>query len=233
MSEVISQALMDRYRKVGVPTIYSGVKDKGFTQCYMKGVTNFSPGQRLVGRARTVRYLPWRPDIAEDTDRGEDSPEYRAMGSCGPGDVLVAGVSGRKWDAIGGDMVLLHLKMVEAEGVITDGGIRDVGEVLSYGYKVFAGGRTPAGRGPAIMSYEDGTVIECGGITIRPGDLMVADDDGIVCVPQQYAEEIIRWAEEHEEFEQEIKSMILKENVPPGKYYNAAMFERLHENRKR
>ena len=220
------QELMDRYAKVGVPTVYSALVHQGFDHCFMRGVTSFTPGQRLIGRARTVRYLPTRPDIVAETNRGADSPEYRAMGSCGPGDVLVAGAAGRRWAAIAGDVVMLHRKMVGAEGVITDGGIRDMGAVLEYGFKVFAGGRTPAGRDPFLMSYEDNGVVQCGGVTVRPGDLMVADDDGIICVPTQLAEEVIQRSEEHEEV---LKSMILKEQVPPGKYYNKETFDRLHK----
>ena len=157
---------------------------------------------------------------------------YRGIAAwCGDsgnaGAVLVVDALGRKWAAIGGEMVLLHLKIVGAEGIVTDGGIRDMDAVLEYGYKVYAGGRTPAGRSPFIMSYEEQVVIQCGGITVRPGDLIVADDDGIVCVPQQLAIEVLEWSEEHDEVEKTVKSMILKDGVAPGKYYNAATFARL------
>jgi 4-hydroxy-4-methyl-2-oxoglutarate aldolase len=65
---------------------------------------------------------------------------------------------------------------------------------------------------------------------VRQGDLIVADDDGIVCVPKQHAAEIIKWAEEHERVEEIVKEMILQEGVAPGKYYNAETFARLHED---
>ena len=223
----ITMDVIERYRKVGATTAYNGVLQNGFPQCFMKGVECFTPGAKLVGRAKTVRYLPFRPDVMKETNHEDDSPEYRAMGACGPGDVLVVDALGRKWAAIGGEMVLLHLKIVGAEGIVTDGGIRDMDAVLEYGYKVYAGGRTPAGRSPFIMSYEEQVVIQCGGITVRPGDLIVADDDGIVCVPQQLAIEVLEWSEEHDEVEKTVKSMILKDGVAPGKYYNAATFARL------
>ena len=226
----ISMEMIERFREIPATTVYNGVLQHGFPQCFMKGVQSFTPGSRLVGRAKTVRYLPYRPDILAETNNNEDAPEYHAMGSCGPGDVLVADALGRKWAAIGGEMVLLHLKIVGAEGLVTDGGIRDMEAVLSYGYKVYAGGRTPAGRSPFIVSYEHGGIIQCGGITVRQGDLIVADDDGIVCVPKQHAAEIIGWAEEHERVEHIVKEMILKDGVAPGKYYNAETFARLHED---
>ncbi len=231
--EQVSDEIMDRFRKVGVPTVYSALIRLGYNKCYMKGVRSFTPGERLVGRARTLSYIPTRPDIVEETVRGEDSPEYQAMGSCGPGDVLVVDASGDRWAAIGGDIVLMHLKMVGAEGVITDGGIRDIPAVRKYGYGIYAAGETPAARQPYLVSHAHNVDIRCGGISVRPGDLMVAEDDSIVCVPAKLAEEVIDWAEEHEAVEEIIREMILKEGVPPGKYYNPQMFERLKEQRRK
>ena len=231
-TQEISKEIMDRYAHVGVPTLYGAVTRLGYDLCFMTGVRNFTPGQRVVGRARTLRYMPTRPDIIEDRPRGADAPEYKAMGSCGPGDILVVGAMGNTVAAIGGDMILLHLKMVGAEGVVTDGGIRDMQTVKGYGYGVFAGAVTPASRQPYLASYDENVDIACGDITVRPGDLIVGDDDGIVCVPRQHAEEVIDWAQEHEELEDEIKAMILEENVPPGKYYNRETFERLAKERR-
>lgn len=229
--QTISDELIARYRRVGVPTVYTGVSNLGYALCFMTGIKSFTPGEKLVARARTLRFIPTRPDIASERPRTEHSPEFVAMGSCGPGDVLVAGALGIVDAAIGGDMILLHLKMVGAEGVVTDGGIRDIDVVRGYGYKVFAGGATPASRAPYFVGYDENVDVPCGGITVRPGDLIVADDNGIVCVPQQHAEEVIDWAEEHEGLEEQIKEMILRDNVPPGKYYNAETFDRVKKAR--
>lgn len=229
--QTISDELIARYRRVGVPTVYTGVSNLGYALCFMTGIKSFTPGEKLVARARTLRFIPTRPDIASERPRTEHSPEFVAMGLCGPGDVLVAGALGIVDAAIGGDMILLHLKMVGAEGVVTDGGIRDIDVVRGYGYKVFAGGATPASRAPYFVGYDENVDVPCGGITVRPGDLIVADDNGIVCVPQQHAEEVIDWAEEHEGLEEQIKEMILRDNVPPGKYYNAETFDRVKKAR--
>jgi regulator of RNase E activity RraA len=150
---------------------------------------------------------------------GEDSPEYHAMGSCGAGDVLVCDAMGKRYAAIGGDVKLLQLKMMGAEGVVTDGGIRDLELVKGYGLKVFAGDRTPMGGADEIDPFEANGTIQCGGVAVRPGDLIVADDDGVVVVPKQLAAEVIEWVEEHEGAEEYVKGLIEKERVAPGKYY--------------
>ena len=227
----ISDALIERYRKVSSATVYSGVRRKGYDPSFMKGVHARTPGSHLVGRAKTLRFVPPRPDIMRETELGADSPEYVAMGSCEPGDVMVFDAMGKSWASIGGDVKLLQLKMRGAEGLVTDGAIRDLSAVAEYGYKLFSGGRTGAVGAPDVWPYEANGTIQCGGVAVRPGDLIVGDDDGVVVVAPSIAEEVIEWVEEHEKAEEHIKSLIESEDVAPGKYYNAATFERLARER--
>ena len=108
--------LLDRYRNVAVATVYGDVRRLGYEPCFMKDVQSFTPGAKLVGRARTLRFIPPRPDISRETHRGEDSPEYRAMGSCGLGDVLVCDAMGKRYAAIGDDDgIVVVPKQVAAE----------------------------------------------------------------------------------------------------------------------
>ena len=155
------------------------------------------------------------------------------MGSCQQGEVLVCDAMGRRYASVGGDVKLLQLKMVGAAGVVTDGAIRDLDIVRTYGLAVFAQDRSPAG-GPAegISPYEENVAIACGGVAVRPGDLIVGDDDGVVVVARAVVSDVIDWAEEHERSEEHIKELIQRENVAPGKYYNPETFERLSRNRR-
>ena len=98
----LSDELLQRYRNVGVATVFSGARRWGFEPCLMKGVATFTPGARLAARARTLRFVPYRADILAETRRGEDSPEYQAAGSCGPGDVLVCDALGLPYGGVGG-----------------------------------------------------------------------------------------------------------------------------------
>ena len=70
-----------------------------------------------------------------------------------------------------------------------------------------------------IDPYEANVTIQCGGVAVRPGDLIVADDDGVVVVPAAVVEEVIDWVEEHEAVEEYVKGLIASEGVAPGKYY--------------
>ena len=227
----ISDLILERYRKAAVATVYGGVREMGYEPCFMRGVTAMTPGQHLAGRARTLRFVPPRTDIQRETQRGAESPEYQAMGSCGPGDVMVMDAMGKSWASIGGDVKILHLKLVGAEGLVTDGAIRDLDAVKSYGLKLFAGGRTGAIGIPDVWPYEANGTVQCGGVAVRPGDVIVGDDDDTVVVAQSIATAVIDWAEDHEEAEESIKRLIERENVAPGKYYSTETFERLRAER--
>ena len=66
---------------------------------------------------------------------------------------------------------------------------------------------------------EENVQIQCGGVLVRPGDVLVGDGDGGVVVPSWYAEECVAVVEEHEAVEANVKDKIMRDNVPPGRYY--------------
>lgn len=214
----VPQEILDRFKKVTTATVYSAVRRNGSPKCFMEDVYPMTPGQRMAGRARTLRCLPPRPDLNREVQIGEDSPDYEAMALCGPGDVLVVDAMKIPYATILGDVKLLQLRMQGADGFVTDGAIRDLDVVKTYGFAIFAQRRTPTATDYAI-GYEGNVAIQCAGVLVRPGDIVVGDDDGIVVVPAYMAEEVIAWVEEHERAEEYVKKKILNENCRPGRYY--------------
>ncbi|MBK36927.1 MAG: hypothetical protein CME26_15535 [Gemmatimonadetes bacterium] len=218
----VPDSVLNRFRVLPIATVWSHTqKDAGVPLPFMEGVYPFTKACRLAARARTIRYLPPRPDLVEETKLGEDSPEYRAMGRCGKGDVLVCDLMGSTRPCVFGDVKAMQLKMNNAEGIVTDGGIRDVDimEEEDYGLVVYAGARTPYGSAPWAVPAEENVQIQCGGVLVRPGDVLVGDGDGVVVVPSWFAEECVSIVEEHEGVEAYIKKKIEAEGCAPGKYY--------------
>lgn len=229
----LTDELVERYRKITSATAYSGTwqlappggqewfASANYQLCLMRGVKQMTPGKKMVGRARTLRFVPSRPDLLKITRRGGDSPEYRAMARCGPGDVLV--VEAHTFDeyaCILGNMKTRMLWHQQAEGLVTDGAIRDLQMISDdYGLSVFAANRSPAGNLPFLEAYEENEPVNVGGVLVLPGDMIVADDDGVVVVPADCAEEVINWIEEQEEAEEWVIRLIDEERVPPGTYY--------------
>ena len=126
------------------------------------------------------------------------------MALCGPGDALVVDFMRQPYATDLGDVKLLQLQMQGADGFVTDGAIRDLDVIAGYGFAVFAQRRTPTALEYG-KAYEVNVPIQCAGVLVRPGDLIAADDDGVVVVPAALAEEVIDWVEEHEEAEEHVK----------------------------
>jgi len=218
----VSQPILDRFKELPVATVWHVVHTyAGVPLPFMDNVRPFTPGKRLAARARTMRYLPPRPDLAALTPAGEDAIDYRAMSRCGPGDVLVVDIMGNPSAAVFGDVKGLQLRMNNADGVVCDGGIRDLDIMVeeNYGLIIYARDRTPYGGGPWVFPAEENINIQCGGALVRPGDVLVGDNDGVVVVPSWFAEECVELTEVYETAEGLAKERILAENVVPGRHY--------------
>jgi regulator of RNase E activity RraA len=216
----VPDEVLEGLKKLPTATVYGAVRSMGSTLNVCEGLKAFSPGQKMAARARTLRFLPLRDDLHADTPKGEASPEYVAMGKCGPGDVLVADIAGDVKTVVAGDVKLLQLKMNNADGVVINGAIRDLGvlEDEDYDLIVYATARSLHG-GPTASPAEEDIQINVGGALVRPGDVMVGDDDGVIVVPSWMAAAVLEHATEHEEVENYIKTKIEAEGVAPGKYY--------------
>jgi 5-oxopent-3-ene-1,2,5-tricarboxylate decarboxylase / 2-hydroxyhepta-2,4-diene-1,7-dioate isomerase len=216
----VPQSVLDGFKTIPTATVYSGCRSMGHIYSVCESLRPYTDVGRFAARARTLRFLPDRPDIRAEVMVGEGAPEYRAMGRCGPGDVLVADIMGLSRDVVAGDVKLLQLAMNNADGVIIDGAIRDLGviEDEEYGLTVYAAARSFHGN-PATVPAEENIQIQCGGALVRPGDVMVGDGDGVLVVPSWMAQDVLEWAIEHEEVENYIKEKIRAEGVAPGKYY--------------
>jgi regulator of RNase E activity RraA len=219
----VPDSVLARFKKLPVATIWSHVvRDAGVALPFIEGLTLYTPGmERLAARARTLRFLPPRPDLLSEVASGEHAPEYVAMGRCGPGDVLVCDMMGNTDACIFGDVKALQLKMNKADGIVTDGSMRDLDVMEDEGYNliVYARGRTPYASNPWAHPAEENTQIQVGGVLVRPGDVLVGDGDGVVVVPSWYAEECVQIVEDHEGVEAYVKMKIERDNVPPGRYY--------------
>lgn len=217
----VPQPVLDGLKSIPTATVYGAVCHFGSPLNVCEGVINLTPGrQRFAARARTLRFLPVRPDLMSERTGGEDELEYRAMGRCGPGDVLVADIMGSRQDVVAGDVKLLQLALNRADGVVVDGAIRDLDVIVDeeYGLTVYARQRSFHGGLAAAPAEENGQ-IQCGGALVRPGDVLVGDNDGVLVVPSWMAAAALEWALEHEAAENYAKEKIRAEGAVPGRYY--------------
>jgi 4-hydroxy-4-methyl-2-oxoglutarate aldolase len=153
----------------------------------MQGLNNLAPAikplkdeYRIAGRALTVK-MPV----------GDNLVFLKAIRESRPGDVLVVDAKGDSYRAIAGDFIVGMAQTLGIKGIIADGVIRDIEGIKQLNFPVFCKGTTVAASGKAGMG-EINVPISCGGVTIHPGDIIVGDTDGVVVVPQEIEQEILK-----------------------------------------
>ena len=215
----IPDETLEILKSIPTQTLMDGLWVKGWPMGYIHGAHPLQLGQSMAGRAVTLRFVPHRPDLAEDKPKGDQSAEYVAFELCGPGEVLVIDAMGWKYSSIGGDIKFLRLRQRQVGGLVTDGAARDSKALKEYGFPVFCA-TTTAKQGPAeFWPWQVNDAIQCGGVLVRPGDAIVGDDDGAVVVPRAIVDDVIQIAREREEVEEVIKAQLEIEQCSPGKYY--------------
>ena len=135
-------------------------------------------GGVLSGAALTVRTRP-----------GDNLMIHKALLMARPGDVIVVDAGGDLTNALVGELMLSHAMTSGVMGVVIHGAVRDSGWIKAHDFPVYAAGVTH--RGP----YKDGpgeinVPVAFGGMVIDPGDLMLGDDDGLLCVPFDQTEAV-------------------------------------------
>ena len=230
----VSDDILRRFEKVSLQSCTGGLgyitrqgaagknadTSSSWVNCYMKNIRPLTPGRKIAARARTLSFLPPRPDLAAELRRGENSPEFEAMETCGPGDILVVDVNRMSDIGILGNMKTRRLWARGATGLITDASVRDLDKIRDeYGLAVFGAGRSAITGRSGSPFHEVNVPISCDGVLVVPGDVMVADDAGVVGIPQQLAEQVIDWIEEHDEVEDLIAQMVDEQDVSPGRFY--------------
>ncbi len=218
---VLSQQIVRALHLINSAAVVDTLARNGYDPryTYMSNIKNLTPGQRLVARAITVRFVPARPDAVADKEPGERSPEYAAFEMAGPGDVIVMESMGSKLMSVGGDIKFLRLKQRQVSGLVCDGGIRDMHVVKDYGPKMFGLDKTSSLGTRIGFPYETNGTVTVDGILVRPGDYIHADDDGVVVIPRGVALDIAQKAIEYDDLEEWIRRKLDGEGLSPGKYY--------------
>ena len=161
----------------------------------MRGIRPVWHGCRMVGKAVTVRTYP-----------GDWAKTVEAIDIAGSGDALVIDAAGAEI-AVWGELASWSCKMKEIAGVVIDGGIRDVEDIQEMQFPAFARYITSAAGEPKGFG-EINVEIECGGLKVAPGDWIVGDDNGVMIIPKDKAQEMANRAMDVLERENRIREEI-------------------------
>ncbi|MCJ8504677.1 fumarylacetoacetate hydrolase family protein [Kocuria flava] len=195
---LLTDELRAKIDATAVATITAQLRKKGIDNATIDGVRPTHPGRRILGYAKTLRYVPNREDLFRAHGGGFNA-QKRAMDSVQPDDVVVMEARGERGTGTLGDVLALRAQVRGASAVITDGGVRDSAAVAEVGIQVYSNGAHPAVLGRRHVPWEVGGTIACGGTTVQPGDIVIGDDDGVVVVPPSLLEEVVEAAHEQEQ----------------------------------
>jgi regulator of RNase E activity RraA len=214
----MTQALFDTLRHVTTATITTVLLQKGIRRSWMSGPTPLHGGERIVGPAFTLRFVPVREDLATPESWGKPISTRAAIEDMPQGCVVVADAMGVTGAGIFGDILTMRMVRRGVTALVTDGAMRDKAGVLASGLPVWcAGVAAPASvHGLTFVGWQE--PIGCGGCAIFPGDIIVADADGAVVIPQNLLEFVAKEGAEHERMEGWIVGEVDKGAKLPGLY---------------
>jgi regulator of RNase E activity RraA len=215
----MSDALFDILRKVTTATITTMLLKKGIRRCWMSGPKPLVPkGERVVGPAFTLRFIPVREDVATPESWGHAISTRAAIEEMPPGAIAVADAMGVPSAGIFGDILCARMKKRNVAALVTDGVVRDRAGVLMSALPVWCTGvAAPASvNGLTFVGWQQ--PIGCGGCAIFPGDVIVADDDGAVVIPQAMVEFVAQEGAEHELYESWVLNEVENGVKLPGLY---------------
>lgn len=186
---------------------------QGWRNGYMLGLLPLRPlglGVRLVGRARTCRYLTRRgPEGAHDAAARRVSPEIVLIEAIEPGDVLCVDALGVKTAGIIGDILSARLKANGAIAAVIHGVVRDSPYIADVELPVFSAGVHPSHSGRDLVPVDFDRPIDMAGVHVRPGDILLADDEGVIAMPLDLAEYVASHGPPKEHLEEWIRGKIL------------------------
>jgi regulator of RNase E activity RraA len=180
---------------ISTATIAGLLAARGYRRQFLSGLRAYG-APRLAAPAYTVRLVPARPDLTAGPDR------FRAaIEAIPPGHVLVVDSMGRPRGGVIGDMLATRLAVRGGIGLVTDGAIRDSASLAELGLALWARETNADLRASVFTVAGTQEPIACAAVTVVPGDIMVADADGVIAVPAALATEIAGQGREQEDLE--------------------------------
>jgi len=173
-------------------------------QVLSAAIRPLAKGMRASGRAATVGFSP----VDHDTDRPYDDI-IAFIDGLQPGSVVVAGTGASERSGFWGELFSAAAIGRGAAGLVCDGYIRDTPKIEELGFPAFVPGSRPIDFRARMEVTARDVPLECGGVTVAPGDLVLADDDGVVVVPQEVEAEVLARATEKAERESTVLDELL------------------------
>lgn len=195
--------------QVSTATLTTALFKRGLRNVFIQGPVRLNPGPNMVGPAYTLRYIPAREDLdVIESFADRNNAQRKGVEECPTGAVFVIDSRQDATAASAGCILATRLQSLGCSGIVTDGGFRDTPEISQLempAYHTRASAPTNLTKHHAVGINDP---IACGGISVFPGDIMVGDGEGVVCIPAHLADEIAQEATEMTVFEDFVLEMV-------------------------
>ena len=216
----INRDTIEKLKDVSVATLATALFKRGLRNQVIQDVRPVKPkGRNMVGPAFTLRYIPAREDRNQLAEfRNPRHPQRHAIETCPPGHVLVIDSRKDARAASAGDILITRLMMRKGAGVVTDGGFRDAMRIGDLDIPVYH--QRPAS--PTNLTINEAIDINvpigCGDAPVFPGDIVVGDDDSVIIIPADLADEIAEEAKEMTAYEDFVVEQVMAGETIIGLY---------------
>jgi regulator of RNase E activity RraA len=218
----LERGTLEALRAVSTATLTTQLMARGLRNTFMAGLVPLNPmTSRMVGEAFTLRCIPAREDLdVLSVFQDYDHPQRKAVESVPPGGVLVIDARQRTRAASLGHILATRLLRRGAAGIVTDGAVRDREGFAALELPTFAVGAAATTNLAQHHAVEMQVPIGCAEVAVYPGDVIVGDADGVVCVPRHLTAEVAAAGLEQEKLEDFVLAKIkagapLRGTYPP------------------
>lgn len=201
----LSPEKLEKLKGVSTATASGTLHKMGVSQITITGPRPTIAGSRMVGQAVTLQFMPMRADIGSTVAQEEyerTSALWHVLDVIEPNDVLVIAAKGNMQTGCLGEMLLSYLKGRGGEGAVVDGCVRDWPNIEPLNIPLWVKGFTPNYATQTTLNpWALNVAVDVCDVLVLPGDVILADDDGVVCIPINLVDAILAEGLSHEDWE--------------------------------
>lgn len=230
----LDRSVVKTLSTISTATLTTILLKKGLRNVWLRGTRPLRPGQeRRVGPAFTLRFVPAREDLATPEAWSSPTSTRAAIEAMPQGCIAVVDALGVSDAGIFGDILCSRMRKRGVAALVTDGVVRDVAGVNETQLAVWCRGAAapPSVAGLTFVAWQE--PVGCGGVAVFPDDVVVADDDGAVVIPQKLLAEVVTAAPEQERMEAWIMEEVERGVPLPGLYPMNAETKARYDARKK